>query len=132
MHVVVIDHDKKRTFVIRKNGLPDAGIKEGTMYKAVYVFYLPCISELYNEVLTIGFAICFDLLVLWNPWRKKSRKISDLGDDDYKQMLCIGAAVGENPIILQPGDEWQGSQEIIEVPSSYCSGLLEASSSFDE
>jgi glucose-6-phosphate 1-epimerase len=58
--------------------------------------------------------------------------MSDLGDEDYKQMLCIGAAVGENPIILQPGDEWEGSQEIILVPSSYCSGQLEPSSSFDE
>ena len=69
---------------------------------------------------------------MWNPWRKRCRKIADLGDADYKRMLCIGAAVSENPIILLPGEEWQGLQEIVEVPSSYCSGQLESCTSFDE
>ncbi|KAL5168012.1 Hydroxyproline O-galactosyltransferase HPGT1 [Glycine soja] len=53
--VIVLDHEKKRTFVIRKEGLPD--------------------------------------VVVWNPWERKSKSILDLGDEEYKQMLCVDGAV---------------------------------------
>lgn len=85
--IAVIDHEKKRTLVMKKEGLPDA--------------------------------------VVWNPWDKKSKAISDLGNDDYKRMVCIEAAAVEKPIVLKPGQEWRGRQEITAVGSSYCSGLLE-------
>ncbi|KAL0910064.1 hypothetical protein M5K25_020994 [Dendrobium thyrsiflorum] len=81
--VAVLDHEKKRTFVIRKGGLPD--------------------------------------MVVWNPWEKKSKSMLDLGDDEYKQMLCVDAAAIERPITLKPGEEWTGRLEISAVPSSYCS-----------
>ncbi|WVZ22394.1 hypothetical protein V8G54_000938 [Vigna mungo] len=85
--IAIIDHERKRTFVLRKDGLPDA--------------------------------------VVWNPWDKKAKSISDLGDDEYKNMLCVQAACVENPITLKPGEEWKGRQEISPVPSSYCSGQLD-------
>ncbi|QCE02185.1 putative glucose-6-phosphate 1-epimerase [Vigna unguiculata] len=85
--IAIIDHERKRTFVLRKDGLPDA--------------------------------------VVWNPWDKKAKFISDLGDDEYKNMLCVQAACVENPITLKPGEEWKGRQEISPVPSSYCSGQLD-------
>ncbi|PIN16787.1 putative enzyme related to aldose 1-epimerase [Handroanthus impetiginosus] len=47
--VAVFDHEKKRTFVIKKEGLPD--------------------------------------VVVWNPWEKKSKAITDFGDEEYKHML---------------------------------------------
>ncbi|KAH0453578.1 hypothetical protein IEQ34_017902 [Dendrobium chrysotoxum] len=81
--VAVLDHEKKRTFVIRKGGLPD--------------------------------------MVVWNPWEKKSKSMLDLGDDEYKQMLCVDAAAIERPITLKTGEEWTGRLEISAVPSSYCS-----------
>ncbi|XP_020690784.1 putative glucose-6-phosphate 1-epimerase isoform X1 [Dendrobium catenatum] len=81
--VAVLDHEKKRTFVIRKEGLPD--------------------------------------MVVWNPWEKKSKSMLDLGDDEYKQMLCVDAAAIERPITLKTGEEWTGRLEISAVPSSYCS-----------
>ncbi|KAF8379730.1 hypothetical protein HHK36_029177 [Tetracentron sinense] len=28
------------------------------------------------------------LLVVWNPWEKKSKSMVDFGDEEYKQMLC--------------------------------------------
>ncbi|XP_078443588.1 galactose mutarotase-like superfamily protein [Wolffia australiana] len=82
--IAVLDHEKKRTFVIRKDGLPDA--------------------------------------VVWNPWEKKAKGIVDLGDDDFKHMVCVEAACIEKPITLKPGEEWTGRQDISIVPSSYCSG----------
>ncbi|RZC00647.1 putative glucose-6-phosphate 1-epimerase, partial [Glycine soja] len=85
--IAIIDHERKRTFVLRKDGLPDA--------------------------------------VVWNPWDKKAKSISDLGDNEYKHMLCVQAACVEKPITLKPGEEWKGRQEISPVPSSYCSGQLD-------
>uniref|UniRef100_A0A7N0U3A9 glucose-6-phosphate 1-epimerase n=2 Tax=Kalanchoe fedtschenkoi TaxID=63787 RepID=A0A7N0U3A9_KALFE len=85
--VAVIDHEKKRTFVIRKEGLPD--------------------------------------IVVWNPWEKKSKTMSDFGDEEYKQMLCVDGAVIEKPITLKPGEEWTGRLELSVVPSSFCSDLLD-------
>ncbi|KAL2517258.1 Galactose mutarotase-like superfamily protein [Abeliophyllum distichum] len=77
--VAVFDHEKKRTFVIRKDGLPD--------------------------------------VVVWNPWEKKSKAITDFGDEEYKQMLCVDGAAIEKPITLKPGEEWTGRLELSVVPS---------------
>ncbi|KAH0906682.1 hypothetical protein HID58_038509, partial [Brassica napus] len=85
--IAILDHEKKRTFVVRKDGLADA--------------------------------------VVWNPWDKKSKTISDLGDEDYKHMLCVEAAAVERPITLKPGEEWKGRLELSAVPSSYSSGQLD-------
>ncbi|XP_022723580.1 putative glucose-6-phosphate 1-epimerase isoform X2 [Durio zibethinus] len=85
--IAILDHERKRTFVLRKDGLPDA--------------------------------------VVWNPWDKKAKAMADLGDDEYKHMLCVEAACVENPITLKPGEEWRGRQELSAVPSSYCSGQLD-------
>lgn len=78
--IAVFDHEKKRTFLIRKQGLPD--------------------------------------VVVWNPWDKKSKAILDLGDDEYKQMLCVDGAAIEKPITLKPGEEWTGRLELSVVPST--------------
>ncbi|KAE8697080.1 putative glucose-6-phosphate 1-epimerase [Hibiscus syriacus] len=85
--IAILDHEKKRTLVLRKDGLPDA--------------------------------------VVWNPWDKRAKTIPDLGDDEYKYMLCVEAAAIEKPITLKPGEEWRVRQELSTVPSSYCSGQLD-------
>ncbi|KAL0395720.1 UNVERIFIED_CONTAM: putative glucose-6-phosphate 1-epimerase [Sesamum calycinum] len=85
--IAIIDHEKKRTFVLRKEGMPDA--------------------------------------VVWNPWDKKAKALPDLGDEDYKTMLCIDSAAIETPIVLKPFEEWRGRQELSTVSSSYCSGQLD-------
>ncbi|XP_057982999.1 putative glucose-6-phosphate 1-epimerase [Malania oleifera] len=85
--IAIIDHEKKRTFVLRKEGMPDA--------------------------------------VVWNPWDKKAKALPDLGDEDYKTMLCVDSAALETPIVLKPFEEWKGRQELSTVSSSYCSGQLD-------
>ncbi|CAN6572298.1 unnamed protein product [Malus baccata var. baccata] len=85
--IAMIDHERKRTFVLRKDGMPDA--------------------------------------VVWNPWDKKAKTIPDLGDEDYKTMLCVDSAAIETPIFLKPSEEWKGRQELSTVSSSYCSGQLD-------
>ncbi|KAK7258556.1 hypothetical protein RIF29_24136 [Crotalaria pallida] len=81
--IAVLDHERKQTFLIRKEGLPDVAV--------------------------------------WNPWDKKSKAMTDFGDDEYKQMLCVDAAVIEKPVNLKPREEWTGRLQLSVVPSSFCS-----------
>ena len=42
--------------------------------------------------------------VVWNPWAAKAKQMSDFGEDEYKQMVCVEAGnVGRNKINLAPG-----------------------------
>ncbi|KAL5223332.1 hypothetical protein ABZP36_028045 [Zizania latifolia] len=84
--IAVLDHEKKRTFIVRKEGLPD--------------------------------------IVVWNPWDKKSKTMSDFGDEEYKQMLCVDAAAVERAITLKQGEEWTGKLELSAVASTNCSDHL--------
>ncbi|KAJ8900657.1 hypothetical protein K2173_025434 [Erythroxylum novogranatense] len=85
--VAVLDHERKRTYVVKKEGLPD--------------------------------------VVVWNPWEKKSKAMTDFGDDEYKQMLCVDGSAIEKPVTLKPGEEWTGRLELCVVPSSFCSEHLD-------
>ncbi|GLT46615.1 hypothetical protein SLA2020_203590 [Shorea laevis] len=81
--IAVLDHERKRTYVVRKEGLPD--------------------------------------VVVWNPWEKKSKSMTDFGAEEFKQMLCVDGAAIERPITLKPGEEWTGRLTLSVVPSSFCS-----------
>jgi glucose-6-phosphate 1-epimerase len=50
--------------------------------------------------------------------------MTDFGDEEYKQMLCVDAAVIETPVNLRPGEEWTGRLQLSIVPSSFCSERL--------
>jgi len=42
--------------------------------------------------------------VVWNPWVEKARALSDLGGDEWKQMICIETSnVGDFAVDLAPG-----------------------------
>lgn len=42
--------------------------------------------------------------VVWNPWIAKAQRMSDFGDEEYLQMLCVESGnVAENMISLPPG-----------------------------
>ncbi|GKU87992.1 hypothetical protein SLEP1_g2310 [Rubroshorea leprosula] len=85
--IAVLDHERKRTYVVRKEGLPD--------------------------------------VVVWNPWEKKSKAMTDFGDEEYKHMLCVDGAAIERPVNLKPGEEWTGRLKLSVVPSSFCSEHLD-------
>ena len=92
------------------------------------VFTQPCVFLFFFLVINYTwFLLTFFFLstVVWNPWDKKAKLIPDLGDEEYKHMLCVEAAAVAKPITLKPGEEWKGRQELSAVPSSYCSGQLD-------
>jgi glucose-6-phosphate 1-epimerase len=42
--------------------------------------------------------------VLWNPWIAKAQQMSDFGNDEYEQMVCVESGnVADNSITLPPG-----------------------------
>jgi len=44
--------------------------------------------------------------VVWNPWIEGARKLPDLGEDQWKQMLCIETSnVGDFALELAPGQQ---------------------------
>ncbi|HUF91813.1 MAG TPA: D-hexose-6-phosphate mutarotase [Candidatus Limnocylindria bacterium] len=42
--------------------------------------------------------------VVWNPWTERARALPDLGDDDWRRMLCVETAnVGDDAVTLAAG-----------------------------
>jgi glucose-6-phosphate 1-epimerase len=42
--------------------------------------------------------------VVWNPWVQKAHSMSDLADDEWRQMICIETGnVGDFAVTLEPG-----------------------------
>lgn len=41
--------------------------------------------------------------VVWNPWALKAQQMPDLGNEEYKQMVCVESGnVGKNRVVLGP------------------------------
>ena len=49
-------------------------------------------------------------VVVWNPWVDKSKKMSDFGDLEYQNMICVEAGAVVEQVVLQPGETWVGKQ----------------------
>ncbi len=50
--------------------------------------------------------------VVWNPGPVLSAKLDDLPDDGWRHMLCVEAARIDEPVLLAPGAQWQGWQQL--------------------
>ena len=50
--------------------------------------------------------------MVWNPGPEKARALSDLGDAEYREMVCVEAAAAAAPVVVQPGATWWGSQRV--------------------
>lgn len=52
----------------------------------------------------------FEEVVVWNPGAEATKKLNDMVDEEYRLMLCVEAAVIDQPVTLAPGQEWNGAQ----------------------
>ncbi|CAG8606105.1 18358_t:CDS:2, partial [Acaulospora morrowiae] len=53
--------------------------------------------------------------VVWNPWVDRARKLSDFGDEEYKQMVCVEPGT-VSYITLNAGETWEGGQILSITP----------------
>ncbi|KAL8037205.1 hypothetical protein ABFX02_11G024600 [Erythranthe guttata] len=49
---------------------------------------------------------------VWNPWEDGAIHAADLGDEEYRQMVVVGAAAVRKEITLMPSREWTGTQRL--------------------
>lgn len=50
--------------------------------------------------------------VVWNPWEEKAKAMSDFGDDQYPNMVCVEAGYVSAPFTLPAGQSFTASQTI--------------------
>lgn len=51
--------------------------------------------------------------VIWNPWIEKTKGMSDMAANGWKQMLCVETAnAAENAVVLKPGDSYKMTARI--------------------
>ncbi len=53
-----------------------------------------------------GFPDC----VTWNPGAQLGARIGDLEADDYRRFVCVEAGQVLQPVVLEPGEVWEGTQ----------------------
>ena len=51
-------------------------------------------------------------IVVWNPWIEKARGMSDFGDEEYKNMICVEVGHVSSFVTLGPGLSWEASQTL--------------------
>ncbi|KAL5004646.1 hypothetical protein ScPMuIL_018102 [Solemya velum] len=59
----------------------------------------------------------FPDIVLWNPWTEKAKAMSDFGDEEYKNMICVEAGNVSQPIKIDPGQQIEFTQSIQILPA---------------
>jgi glucose-6-phosphate 1-epimerase len=52
----------------------------------------------------------FEDTVVWNPGPANARALADLPDEDWLHMVCVEAACVATPVLLHPGETWEGRQ----------------------
>lgn len=57
----------------------------------------------------------FPDVVVWNPWEALCAKLPDMPAAGWRHMLCVEAAVAQQPITLPAGEEWYGRQTLVAV-----------------
>jgi glucose-6-phosphate 1-epimerase len=55
----------------------------------------------------------FTDVVVWNPGAEKCAQLADMPAEDWRNMLCVEAALINEPVTLPPGEEWSGMQTLI-------------------
>ncbi len=52
----------------------------------------------------------FPDIVVWNPGVEGTASLPDMAADEEREMVCVEAAAVAEPIVLNPGRRWEGSQ----------------------
>lgn len=50
--------------------------------------------------------------VVWNPWVEKAKAMADVGDEDYKNFICVEAVQKSSSVTVQPGKNFKASHKL--------------------
>lgn len=50
--------------------------------------------------------------VVWNPWTENAKQMSDFGDDEWKNMICVEAGYVSESVIVEPLKNFIASQTL--------------------
>ncbi|PIT81477.1 D-hexose-6-phosphate mutarotase [Limnohabitans sp. 15K] len=65
-----------------------------------------------NQTLQISQSPSWANTVVWNPAQDLCKRLTDMPDDGWRQMLCVEAAQVYTPITLPVGGRWAGWQRL--------------------
>lgn len=65
-----------------------------------------------NQTLQISQSPCWANTVVWNPAQDLCKRLADMPDNGWRQMLCVEAAQVYEPITLPAGGRWAGWQRL--------------------
>jgi glucose-6-phosphate 1-epimerase len=65
-----------------------------------------------NQTLQISQSPSWANTVVWNPEQDLCKRLTDMPDDGWRQMLCVEAAQVYTPITLPAGGRWAGWQRL--------------------
>lgn len=65
-----------------------------------------------NDTLHISQSPSWANTVVWNPAQDLCKRLADMPDDGWRQMLCVEAAQVYEPITLPAGGRWAGWQRL--------------------
>jgi glucose-6-phosphate 1-epimerase len=65
-----------------------------------------------NQTLQISQSPSWANTVVWNPAQDLCKRLADMPDDGWRQMLCVEAAQVYAPITLPAGGRWAGWQRL--------------------
>lgn len=71
-----------------------------------------------SDALDIAQDAAWPETVVWNPGPALCAQLQDMEPDSWRQMLCVEAALINQPQALLPGASWQASQHLRVVPSA--------------
>jgi glucose-6-phosphate 1-epimerase len=57
----------------------------------------------------------FKDIVVWNPGSEKCKGITDMEPEDYRRMVCVEAALVNEPQEVPTGTTWSGMQELTAI-----------------
>ncbi|XP_028411271.1 putative glucose-6-phosphate 1-epimerase [Dendronephthya gigantea] len=50
--------------------------------------------------------------VIWNPWSEKAKQMSDFGDEEYHDMVCVEPGYVSSSFKLQPNESFKAKQTL--------------------
>ncbi|CAL94277.1 D-hexose-6-phosphate mutarotase [Azoarcus olearius] len=90
----------------------DALLIEDETDRIYHAVQRPLLLREYDRSLGIN-AEGFPDVVVWNPWETRCAALPDMAALDFRRMLCVEAAVVQNPVRLAPQAQWWGRQTLV-------------------